>query len=241
MSEFFDYQSAFRKEVFLHMNLAERLIPLLLLAISLYLIYKYRDQIKQYQHEKWIRYSLGILLFVLFTSHYTLRIIEYGLWDSINIPFHLCSFSMMLSIYLFFQKENKAVFSFLLIAGILGAMVSLLYPVIGYTSSYYRYYQFYIGHSLLVVAPMYFMFVHGMKPTQKDVVQAFITLQVLALFMTIFNYYNDTDFMFLFIDPRKIENYDVIRYLGGIPYYLIVVELVVGLYFYGMYRLFKQK
>lgn len=241
MREFFDYQSAFRKEVFLYLNLVERFLPLILLGVAIYYIYKYQEQIRNYKHEKWIRYSMGILLFILFTSHYALRIAEYGLWDSINIPFHLCSFSMMLSIYLFFKKDNQTVFSFLLIAGILGAAVSLLYPVIGYSAAYYRYYQFFIGHSLLVIAPLYFMFVHQMRPSQKDVIQAFITLQALAVFMTIFNYYNDTDFMFLFIDPAKIKNYDVIRYMGGIPYYLIVVELLASAYFYGMYRLFRQK
>ena len=45
--------------------------------------------------------------------------------------------------------------------------------------------------------------------------------------------------MFMFIDPDKIEKFPMIQYLGGIPYYILVAEVVVGLYFYGSYKLFS--
>ncbi len=57
--------------------------------------------------------------------------------------------------------------------------------------------------------------------------------------MLLFNYVMGTDFMFMFLDPSKIDKFSMIKYIGGIPYYLLVTEVVIGLYFYGSYKLFS--
>jgi len=187
--------------------------------------------------DKKVRYSLGVLLFGLYASHFILRFALYG-FDTIVLPFHLCSIAMTFAIYLLFTN-NKTVYSFVLLTGVLGSVISLVSPVIGYDAMYYRYYQFFFAHGILLITPLYYLLVHGWLPSKKEVLAGYIILQILAKFMLLFNYVMGTDFMFMFLDPSKIEKFPTITYIGGIPFYLLVAEIVVGLYFYGSYKLFS--
>jgi len=238
MTEFFNYQSPYRTGIFLELNFAELTIPLIIIGVIIYIIYRYKDRFRDNPGlDKKMRYILGTSLLVFYSSHYIFRFALYG-FDTIILPFHLCGITMAFAIYLLFTN-NKNVYSFVLLTGVIGSLISFMSPVIGYDSSYYRYYQFYFAHGLLLITPLYYFIVHKWYPKGKEVLNGFIILQVLALFMLLFNYINGTDFMFMFLDPAKIDKFPLIRLLGGIPYYLFSVELLGGLYFYGCYKLFS--
>ena len=85
---------------------------------------------------------------------------------------------------------------------------------------------------------------HHYIPSGKEIRHSFYILQGLALFMMVFNYYNNTDFMFLFFDKAKIDKFPAIKYFGGIPYYIILVEFTAIGYFYvtnQIIRLIEKK
>ena len=237
MREFFNYQSPYRTNIFMELSLFERIIPLIGVTIIIFLLFKYRYVFrKNSELDKKVRYTLGFLLFGLFASHFILRFALYGL-DTIVLPFHLSSIAMVFAIYLLFTN-NKSVYAFVLLAGVLGGVISLTSPVFGYNASYYRYYQFFFAHIILLITPLYYLFVHQWLPSNIEVWTGYIILQVLAKFMLLFNYVMGTDFMFMFLDPSKIDKFPAIKYLGGIPFYLIVTEIVIGFYFYGSYKFF---
>jgi len=210
----------------MEMNLFEKFIPFVVVFLGIYFIYKYRHQLREnIALDKWIRIVTGVVLILLYSSHYLLRINLYGIKDPIVLPFQLCSISMFLAIILLFTK-NKTIFAFTFFAGILGAFVSYLTPIHGYTSAYYRYYQFYIAHGILILTPIYYLLVHQFYPSFKDTIHAFLILQSLAIFMGVYNYFYGTDFMFIFVDPAKIDKFPLIAKFGGIPYYIIWMEIV---------------
>ena len=223
--KFFDYQSPYRTNVFLELNMYERIIPIIVLLLMIYVIYRYKDVLREDKRlDKIVRISGGILLFVLYSSHYILRFRLYG-FDTIILPFHLCSISMFLAVILLFTN-NRTLFAFVMMTGIAGGIISLVNPILGYNSAYYRYYQFMIAHGILVMIPFYYMFVYRFLPSTKEIYVSFMILQGIAVFMAIFNYYMNTDFMFLFLDPDKIEKFPAIKKFGGIPFYIVWVELV---------------
>lgn len=239
MSGFFDYRSHYRTNIFYELNIFERVVPLIIILILLLLIVKYKNELKENTKlDKILVYVMGTALTILYISHYALRIDLYGFKDTIVLPFHLCSIAMFFAIIQLFTR-NKTIHSFVLLSGVLGAVVSLGIPIIGYDSGFYRYYQYMIAHGILFLAPLYFLIVHKYIPSKKDVIKAFIILDSITIFMTVFNYFNNTDFFFMFIDPVKIEKYPMIKYFGGIPYYVLIVQVLALLYFYGAYHLFK--
>jgi hypothetical integral membrane protein (TIGR02206 family) len=240
MQEFFNYQSPYRTNIFLDLNVWERIIPFIVVIGSILAIVRFRTTLRNNRGlDKGLRYGFGVLLLALYVSHYALRFYWYG-FDTIVLPFHLCSIAMAMAIYLLFTNK-QTIFTFVLLLGVLGAFISYVYPVLGYDSHYYRYYQFMIAHGILFITPIYYLIVHNYRPSKKDIIQSFVIIQAIAVVLMVFNYYMDTDFMFLFLDPSKIDKYPVIQYVGGIPFYLVFVELLGMLYFYGAYRLFENK
>jgi uncharacterized membrane protein YwaF len=76
-------------------------------------------------------------------------------------------------------------------------------------------------------------------PQGKEIKYSFYILQSIAVFMMVFNYYMNTDFMFLFFDPSKIDKFPAIALFGGIPYYIILVEITAITYFYATNKLIR--
>jgi hypothetical integral membrane protein (TIGR02206 family) len=231
LKQFFEYQSPYRTDVFLDLNIYEKLIPILIIVVLGVLLFKYREVFqKDNKLDKITRYSVGVLLLIVYSSHYILRFSLYG-FDTIVLPFHLCSIAMFFAIILLFTN-NRTIFTFVMMTGIAGGAISLATPIIGYNSEYYRYYQFYIAHGILVLVPFYYLFVKHYIPSGKEIKYSFYILQAIATFMMVFNYYMNTDFMFLFFDPSKIDKFPLIALFGGIPYYIILVEITAIAYFY---------
>lgn len=236
MREFFRYESPYRTNVFMELSKLEFFMPIILLASAIFLLIYFRKVfINNKTLDRRVRYTVGIIFMMVYLSHYGLRFYHYG-FDKLLLPFQLCSISMFLAIILIFTK-NRTVYTFVLFAGVLGGIISLFTPIIGYDSTYYRYYQFYIAHSLLIITPIYFMVVHNYFPTKRSTIQAFLILQSLAIFMGVFNYFLNTDFLFIFVDPAKLEKFPAIKMFGGIPYYLILVEITGIIAFYLMFKL----
>ena len=246
MKSFFDYSSPYRTPYFLEnaefeiqMTLLEKIIPFIILIIIGYLIFKYKNKFSQdEQLDKKIRVTTGIIFTMLYLSHFILRFAIYG-FDTIVLPFQLCSIAMFLAIILIFTK-NRTVYAFVFYAGLLGALISYLTPNHGYNAMYYRYYQFYIAHGILILTPIYFLFVHKYVPNLKETIYSFAILQSLAIFMVIFNYFNNTDFMFVFVDKAKIEKFPAISSFGGIPFYLIWVEITAIVLFTVIYLIIRK-
>ncbi len=243
MSTFFNYQSPYRTGIFYDLSVAEYWIPIITVFLLAVLLYRYRNIFKKSQRlDRNLRIIIGIIFAIVYSSHYIFRFAIYG-FDTIVLPFQLCSVSMFLAIILLFTK-NRTIYTFVLVAGLGGGLISFFNPVLGYNSSFYRYYQFMIAHGILILTPLYFLFVHSYYPKKKEILHSFYILQSLAIFMMIFNYYMDTDFMFLFLDPAKIDKFPSISKFGGIPYYIILVEFVGMAYFYLFYvviHLFEKK
>ncbi len=230
MADFFNYQSPYRTGIYIDLNTVEWLLPMFIIVIIGVILFVYKDKFKNNDvFERRFRYTVGIFFLAIYLSHYIFRYVLYG-FDTILLPFQLCSISMFLAIVLLFTK-NKTIFTFVLYTGILGGFISLMFPVIGYDSSYYRYYQYEIAHGILILTPIYFMAVFDYIPGKKETIYSFLILQAIATFMVVFNYFAGTDFMFVFINSDKIDKFPVIAKFGGIPLYLLWVE-IVGVFAY---------
>jgi hypothetical integral membrane protein (TIGR02206 family) len=233
---FFAYESPYRTGNFMELSMVEFTAPFLVLVAFILAVVYYKDTLqKNPSLDVKVRRITGVVFVLIYSSHYLLRFSIYG-FDTLILPFQLCSISMFLAILLLFT-ENRTIYAFTLYAGVLGGLISLFTPIIGYDSHFYRYYQFYGAHILLIVTPLYFLIVKQYYPSKKDTIHAFLILQGLAIFMGVFNYFMGTDFMFIFVDPEKITKFPAIAKFGGIPYYIIVLEIAGILLFTLFYRL----
>jgi len=211
------------------------LLQILLTIVVIYLIIRYKDNLRNYKHEKWIRYGAGITLLSLELS-YNIWHIYNGTFDLFSfLPMGVCAINVWVSIYLMFSKNEK-VFYIIYFWG-LGAILSVLFPDILQGPDRYRYYQFFLSHQMFLWIYMYMIFVYGYRPTLKHFKVSAILLGVVAVGIALpLSYIFDHNFMFMYnAGGTPLE---IIEPLGPVLYVIgtvIVIFLIMAIYYSPIY------
>ena len=184
MKDFFRYffgkgtEEEFRTFSFAH------LAPILVLIGVIYLIYHFRDKIRECKYEKIFCWVQAFTMIVCEMSYYW-RLV--ALSDELNpnavdhLPITVCGWGLIFCSYLVVTKSQSLfdISYFWLFAGTIFALITP--TVITYTGpTRYRYYQFWIEHGAGYIAIFYMIFVHKMRPNYKSIVKSYSLFAVLA-------------------------------------------------------------
>ena len=159
--------------------------PILLLAIVLYLIYRYREALIKNPYETNLRYVLGFALIICDMSYYW-RLAACP-WLSAgpteHLPVGVCAWATIFSSFMIIGKSQKLfdIVYFWLLSGSLFALLTPT-PLTYCGPTRFRYYQFWFEHTLGYIAIFYMIFVHKMRPTIRSLIRSYITLLCLAIF-----------------------------------------------------------
>ena len=165
-------------------------LPVLALGVVIFLIYRNRKQLGNYRHEDRLRLALALMLICTEMSYYwrLVALPELGPNPLDHLPVTVCGWCVVFSSYMILTK-NQWMFDICYFWLLSGTIFALITPtVISYTGpTRFRYYQFWLEHTLGYVAVFYMIFVHGMRPNKKSVVRAIFWLAVLAVIAYITN------------------------------------------------------
>jgi hypothetical integral membrane protein (TIGR02206 family) len=184
MKEFFIYFFGKGDEVeFVNFSFAH-FAPILLMFAVILLIYRYRDKIRTCKREETIRYVLAFMMIISEMSYFW-RLVGV---PSLNpnpvdhLPITVCGWSIIFCSYMVVGK-NQTLFDIAYFWLFSGTIFALITPtVITYTGpTRYRYYQFWLEHTLGYIAIFYMINVHGMRPTVKSAIKSYAALIVLAV------------------------------------------------------------
>ena len=191
MKEFFHYFFSAGTEVEFENFTLPHLLPILVVAAVIVLIYKFRKPLSDYRHEGRIRMALAFALIITEMSYYwrLIALPELGPNPVDHLPITVCGWSVIFCSYMAVTK-SQALFDISYFWLFSGTIFALITPtVITYTGpTRFRYYQFWLEHTLGYIAVFYMIFVHGMRPTVKSAIRSAIWLFVLA---TIAYFVND--------------------------------------------------
>lgn len=137
--------------------------------------------------------------------------------------------------------RNPFLFEVTYFLGVGGALQALLTPELFYDFPHYRYFHFFLAHIAIILASFYMIWFEKFTPTPKSIIKAFLTLNVIALFVYLVNIITKGNYMFL---ARKPSNPSLIDFLGPYPWYIISLELVALTMFILLYIpffIFKKK
>lgn len=190
------------------------LVTLILFFLTCFLFVYFRKQLKSYQ--KIIKWTLFITLLVCEVSFHLWLIIT-NQWEVADLPLQVCSLSTFISLYLFLKKSQKA-FHLLFFIGLLPAILSMVTPDIIYQFPHYRFLKYFLHHSAIPLAVMYFILFEGYRVPRKAVLTSFITLNIIAVPVFFLNKWLDTNFFFL---ASPSESTTLLSFFGsGIMYYI---------------------
>ena len=157
--------------------------PILVAVGVILLIYRFRNDLTG-KWDKRIRYTLAFALIVCEMSYFW-RLVGV---PSLNpnpvdhLPITVCGWAVIFCSYMLVGK-SQTLFDISYFWLFSGTVFALITPtVITYTGpTRFRYYQFWLEHTLGYVAIFYMIFVHKMRPTIRSAVKSYVALGVLAV------------------------------------------------------------
>ena len=184
MKEFFCYFFGQGDEVeFVNFTLPH-LLPILLMVGLILLIYRYRRVLGSSKYDKAIRYVLAFSMIFSEMSYYwrLVGVPSLGPNPVDHLPITVCGWAVVFGSYMVIGK-SQWLFDITYFWLFCGSVFALLTPtVITYTGpTRFRYYQFWLEHTLGYIAVFYMIFVHKMRPTIRSAVRAYVSLMVLAV------------------------------------------------------------
>ena len=157
--------------------------PVALLFAVLALLYRFRERIRHSRCEETLRYVLAFALIISDMSYYWRLVgmpsLQPGPVE--NLPIGVCGWAVIFCSYMLVGKK-QFLFDISYFWLLSGSLFALITPTpLTYTGvTRFRYYQFWMEHTLGYVAIFYMIFVHGMRPTVKSAVRSYVALLVMA-------------------------------------------------------------
>ena len=158
--------------------------PIVIAVAVILLIRHFRRQLKNCRFEKNLRYILAFMLIICEMSYFWRLVGVPALNPNPvdHLPITVCGWAVIFCSYMVIGK-SQALFDISYFWLFSGTLFALITPtVITYTGpTRFRYYQFWLEHTLGYVAIFHMIFVHGMRPTVKSAITSYSSLVVLAL------------------------------------------------------------
>lgn len=183
MKAFFVYFFGAGSEVEFSLFTFAHFAPVLVMLLLIALIYRRREWLRTCRHEETLRYILAFALIISDMSYYWRLVgapwLQPGPVE--NLPIGVCGWAVIFCSYMLIGKKQFLfdVSYFWLLSGSLFALITPT-PLTYTGPTRFRYYQFWMEHTLGYVAIFYMIFVHRMRPTVKSAVRSYAALVAMA-------------------------------------------------------------
>jgi len=154
-----------------------------------------------------------------------------------SLALELCSIASIVCAIMLLTK-SKFLFDVFYFIAIGGAIQAILTPELLFGFPQYRYMQFFLDHTLLILAPIIMIGLYRFRPTFSAVIKSFVSLNVIAAIVYLVNRLIGANYMFLMHKPTTPS---IIDYLGSYPYYILSLEVVAFIIFVILYIPFAGK
>ncbi|NJD04541.1 MAG: TIGR02206 family membrane protein [Ruminiclostridium sp.] len=181
-------------------------------------------------------HCFSIILAVIISAQQILLYIWYaysGEWSlSWTLPLQLCDVSIFLSV-LVLTTKNKYLSELLYFWGLGGATQAILTPDLGtHTFPHFVFYQFFLGHGLIVLTCLFIILVNRFRPTFKSVIRTFVITNLYAAVIIPVNALTGGNYLFL---RSKPQSGSIMELLGPWPWYILSLEAVAAVIFLLLY------
>lgn len=223
-------------------------MPIILYGIAIFLIFHYREKIKNWKHEETLRFIFaGVMLFAEMSYYWRLTYVGGTNPDMPNLldylPLQVCEWTCILA-SLMISKKSKWIYPICFYVCLTIGIFPLLTPSVLSTTgpAYYRYYQYWLEHIIPPLAVLYMTFVHGFRPTKKGIIPAVGFMGILTTLAIIANtHIEGANYLYIakgteaeggasLMDPI----YNLVG--GSLPLLLVLLGvLVIGIFFGAYY------
>ena len=158
--------------------------PVLVMLAAIFLVRKQADALRQWKFEENLRYVLAFVLLISDMSYYWRLVgmpsLQHG--PAENLPIGVCGWAAIFCSFMLVGKK-QVLFDISYFWLLSGSLFALLTPTpLNYTGpTRFRYYQFWVAHTLGYVSIFYMIFVHKMRPTFRSMTRSYVALVAMAV------------------------------------------------------------
>ena len=190
MKDFFAYFFGKGDEVEFNTLSFAHFAPIILMIGIIFLIFYFRDALRTSRYDMTIRWILAFTMIVTEMSYYwrLVAIPSLGANAVDHLPITVCGWGIVFSSYMVITK-SQSLFDITYFWLFSGTIFALATPtVITYTGpSRFRYYQFWLEHTLGYISTFYMIFVHKMRPNIRSIFKSYAALGVLMVIALVAN------------------------------------------------------
>ncbi|WHY59978.1 YwaF family protein [Cytobacillus firmus] len=204
------------------------LVTLFLFFFTAWWLVYYRQALRAYQ--KIIKWTLFFTLLACEVTYHVWLVLT-NQWDVSNLPLQLCSLSTFIALFLFLKPNQKA-FWLLYFIGAIPPILSMVTPDMVYQFPHYRYIKYFLHHSAIPLAVLYFILFEGYRVPKKAVLTGFLTLNVIAVPVFFLNLLLGTNFFYL---ASPTETKTLLSFFGNGAWYYVTLEAAALVVFFITY------
>ena len=161
------------------------ILPIILLGISIFLAYRYRERLRNWKHEDTFRSLLGVIL-ILNEFAYYWRLLYVGNSQDgkqllTYLPLQVCEWTALIAGFMLLKK-NKHLYDIAFYVTLTLGLIPLATPAVIMKAGFahFRYYCFWTEHLLPIFSVFYMTFVHGFRPDYKKIYKPYAMLSIMA-------------------------------------------------------------
>lgn len=216
---------------------ADHLFMVTAACLLFIMLFFMRKRLRQEAVNRIARWTMAFIL-ILCEVSFHLWAAANGIWTIQNyLPLELCSITLYLCVWMLFTKSYR-IFEICYFTALGGATQAMLTPALGFPFPYYRFFEFFLSHIVIIAAALFMVFVEKYKPTLKSVVKTMVLLNFYAAVVFFINKATGGNYLFL---SEKPKNGSIMDFLGPYPYYILGLEGIAVLLFILLYLPFAFK
>ncbi len=180
------------------------------------------------EHRNYMLYGMGIYQLGVKFANQISPILSDSYILATHLPLQLCSISGILAgVVVFYRKQ--ILLEFLYFFGIVGFIHSILTPQFTGGTSAWNIFDYYVGHSMLFIVPIFLMMFYGFRLRKNAWWTSFIYLQLIVVIVSQANVIigNNANYMYLAEAPIA-DNIFILQD----PYHILGFELAALAHFY---------
>ena len=146
-----------------------------------------------------------------------------------DLPLHVCGIAVFATAATLVFR-NQCAYEIAYFWGLVGTSNAVITPPLGDGEGFpsYRFFQYFIAHSGIVIGILYATLGLRMRPTLRGLFRAFICANLFAVVVGVFNVLMDSNYMFLCDPPRTASPF----FFAPWPWYIPILDVVaLGMFF----------
>ena len=177
-------------------------------------------------------YCLGSLLLINEIIHWCYRWNEKGPIGFVqeHLPLHVCGVGLFVTAFALFYR-NQFIYEIAYFWGLVGTLQGVITPNLENAFPAYRFFQYFIVHSGIVVGVLFATLGLKMRPTLRSLFRSFLILNLYAVIIGGINYLLNSNYMFLREPPMTASPF----FFAPWPWYIPILDGVAFLFFFLVY------